>query len=198
MKLIELHGLTRAHIAAMAGLAGIILCATSFVFLPPAMALFVLVSLAALTSRSLAGCWDRSNFNWQTLRVSPRLAWAACLLAIIAIIAIAPLARLAVGLVLLAIFFLPAYLPFLIIFTLRSSDGREMSGCLRLASIGPLIFAVISPPGLRSATSDSIGEGISVAWHNTMIHQAWGWSGSLACVAVALTIGLGLHLYRQL
>jgi hypothetical protein len=197
MKLMELLGLTRLHIAAMAGLAGIILLATLIVFLPPAMpryalALGVPVSLGAWMIRR-----DLTQSEWPGMPAIPHKGLIAVILAATMVTLSLVLPRLGLGLILFGVFYLPIHLPFLVSFALGSHEWRETRSRLRLASIASIFFVIISPPGLRSAKSDSIGEGIEVAMHNTAIHQSWLWSGSMACVAVALTFGLGAQLCRR-
>ena len=102
-----------------------------------------------------------------------------------------------VALVLMAIFYSPVYLPFVISFKVKSADYREVRWALRIASVACLWLALTPPPRLRNDFGDDVGGNIAGAFHNFPITLAWAWGGGLGCIACCVLLGLMVRRIRR-
>lgn len=95
------------------------------------------------------------------------------------------------------IFYLPIYLPFLISFSVKSKDRREIRLMLRIAASLNLFFLFTPAPGIRHDFGNDAGGNLAGASHNFPLAFMWVWGGSLICTVICLVIGQSLRLLRR-
>ena len=92
---------------------------------------------------------------------------------------------------LLAVFYLPIYLPFLLSFTIKAHEWRGLKWSLRIASIAAFSFRA-----LAMLTRPDFGNDMAGSFAGAGYNLTWTWVSGGACAFVAVVIGLllrGLH-----
>lgn len=88
----------------------------------------------------------------------------------------------------LAIFYLPIYLPLLLSFLIKSNEWRGMRWALRVSTIAALCIWFSGNVGRPDFGNDVAGN-IAGAIHNFY----WTWGGGVVCALVSGAVGLVLH-----
>jgi hypothetical protein len=102
-----------------------------------------------------------------------------------------------IAVVLVAIFYVPVYLPFFLSFAIKSPEWREIKWSLRIATVVSLLLAATPPPGLRHDFGDDVAGNIAGARHNFPISFAWIWGRGLLCTTAIVTFGFVLRFFRR-
>jgi len=96
---------------------------------------------------------------------------------------------------LIAMFYTPVWLPFLISFRVRSPDGQELKWCLRTASLVSLCLCLGTPTWGHDFGDDVAGN-LKGASQNFPRLVAWTWGGGAASAAAALVTAACLRRAR--
>ncbi len=116
-------------------------------------------------------------------RLGRIILWIAVLLAVSGLVLAMP--WLLFGVPVLAVFFLPIYLPFVFSFAIRQNEWRGMRWTLRFGSVLALFIGACGMSSRPDFGSDVAGS-VAGAGHNF----AWIWGSGLVCATCALLLGL--------
>lgn len=121
-----------------------------------------------------------------SFRRALRIAGLIVLLVLIVAVLVRP--YLLIALPLIAIFYLPIYLPFLLSFFIKSHDWRGLKWSLRTGSVMGF-FIRLSGVSRLPDFGDDVAGAIAGASHNF----AWIWGSGVSCALVAVVVGLMLR-----
>jgi len=99
-------------------------------------------------------------------------------------------------LILLALFFLPTYLPLLVSFTFRGPDWKEVRWCLRGATVASVLL-LLSVPSKPNQFGDDVGGNLAGAAANFPALVAIVWMGGICFWLAGWLLGLRLRSERH-